>query len=45
MTNLVNAMLYVAEHGCKQRGLPERFGDLVHDHTRIRRWAKASLLD
>jgi transposase len=29
MTNLqvVNAMLYVAEHGCKWRGLPKRFGN------------------
>ncbi|OLI93264.1 transposase, partial [Xanthomonas oryzae pv. oryzae] len=28
MTNLqvVNALLYVAKHGCKWRGLPERFG-------------------
>ncbi|KLB08258.1 IS5 family transposase, partial [Xanthomonas hortorum] len=29
MTNLqvVNAILYVAEHGCKWRGLPKRFGN------------------
>ena len=24
---LLNAILYVAEHGCKWRGLPERFGN------------------
>ena len=24
----LNAILYVAEHGCKWRGLPERFGNL-----------------
>ncbi|WP_425526911.1 transposase, partial [Xanthomonas oryzae] len=24
---VVNALLYVAEHGCKWRGLPERFGN------------------
>ena len=23
---LLNALLYVAEHGCKWRGLPKRFG-------------------
>ena len=23
---VVNAMLFVAEHGCKWRGLPKRFG-------------------
>jgi transposase len=23
---VVNAILYVAEHGCKWRGLPKRFG-------------------
>ena len=29
MTNLqvVSAMLYVAEQGCKWRGLPQRFGN------------------
>ncbi|WP_321855095.1 transposase, partial [Burkholderia cenocepacia] len=28
LTNLqvLNAILYVAEHGCKWRGLPKRFG-------------------
>ncbi|MBZ5690022.1 MAG: transposase, partial [Acidobacteriia bacterium] len=24
---LLNAILYVAEHGCKWRGLPKRFGN------------------
>ncbi len=24
---VLNAILYVAEHGCKWRGLPERFGN------------------
>jgi transposase len=27
---VLNAILYVSEHGCKWRGLPERFG---HWHT------------
>nr|WP_128896920.1 IS5 family transposase [Xanthomonas oryzae] len=41
MTNLqvVNALLYVAEHGCKWRGLPERFGNWHTVYTRINRWA------
>ncbi|OLI65196.1 transposase, partial [Xanthomonas oryzae] len=39
MTNLqvVNALLYVAEHGCKWRGLPERFGNWHTVYTRINR--------
>lgn len=47
MTNLqvVNAMLYVAEQGCKWRGLPERFGNWHTIYTRMRRWAKAGVLD
>ena len=40
MSNLhvVNAMLYVAEHGCKWRGLPKRFGNWHTIYTRMRRW-------
>ena len=47
MTNLqvVNAMLYVAEHGCKWRGLPKRFGNWHTIYTRMRRWAKMGVLD
>ena len=47
MTNLqaVNAMLYVAEQGCKWRGLPNRFGNWHTIYTRMRRWAKAGVLD
>lgn len=47
MTNLqvVNAMLYVAEHGCKWRGLPKRFGNWHTIYTRMRRWTKAGVLD
>lgn len=25
--DVLNAILYVAEHGCKWRGLPQRFGN------------------
>ena len=42
---LVNAILYVAEHGCKWRALPKRFGDRHTIYTRMNRWAKAGVLD
>ncbi|ASW47745.1 transposase [Xanthomonas hortorum] len=47
MTNLqvVNAILYVAEHGCKWRGLPKSFGNWHTVYTRMNRWAKAGVLD
>jgi transposase len=47
LTNLqvVNAMLYVAEHGRKWRGLPKRFGNWHTIYTRMRRWSKAGVLD
>lgn len=43
--NVLNAILYVAEHGCKWRGLPEHFGDWHTIYTRANRWAKAGVLD
>lgn len=47
LTNLqvLNAILYVAEHGCKWRGLPKRFGNWHTIYTRMNRWAKSSVLD
>ncbi|MFC6839315.1 IS5 family transposase [Xanthomonas theicola] len=47
MTNLqvVNAIVYVAEHGCKWRGPPKRFGNRHTVCTRMNRWAKAGVLD
>jgi transposase len=42
---VINAVLYVAEHGCKWRGLPERFGNWHTIYTRLRRWAEAGVLD
>ncbi|XUP36732.1 IS5 family transposase (plasmid) [Xanthomonas axonopodis pv. vasculorum] len=47
MTNLqvVNAILYVAEHECKWRCLPKRFGNWHTVYTRMNRWAKAGVLD
>lgn len=43
LTNLqvVNAILYVAEKGCKWRALPKRFGNWHTIYTRMNRWAKA----
>lgn len=38
-------MLYVAERGCKWRGLPKRFGTWHTIYTRMRRWAKSGVLD
>src|SRR3979490_729708 len=42
---LLNALLYVAEHGCKWRGLPKRFGNWHTIYTRMNRWSKAGVLD
>ena len=41
----LNAILYVAEHGCKWRGLPERFGNWHTVYTRMNRWSKKGVLD
>jgi transposase len=47
MTNLqlLNALLYVAEHGCKWRGLPRHLGNWHTIYTRMNRWSKAGVLD
>ena len=37
----LNAALYVAEHGCKWRGLPRRFGNWHTIYTRMNRWSKS----
>ena len=42
---VLNAILYVAEHGCKWRGLPERFGRWHTVYTRMNRWSKSGVLD
>ena len=42
---VLNAILYVAEHGCKWRGLPKRFGKWHTIYTRMNRWAKNGVLD
>ncbi|MHB2007267.1 MAG: IS5 family transposase [Acidobacteriaceae bacterium] len=42
---LPNALLYVAERGCKWRGLPKRFGNWHTIYTRMSRWSKNGVLD
>ncbi len=42
---VINAILYVAEHGCKWRGLPSRFGNWHTIYTRMNRWAKSGVLE
>ena len=47
LTNLqvLNAILYVAEQGCKWRGLPKRFGRWHTIYMRMNRWTKNGVLD
>jgi transposase len=47
LTNLqvLNAILYVAEQGCKWRGLPKRFGPWHTIYVRMNRWAKNGVLN
>ena len=42
---VLNAILYVAEHGCKWRGLPRRFGNWHTIYIRMNRWSKNGVLD
>lgn len=42
---VVNAMLCVAEHGCKWRELSKRFGNWHTVYRRMRRLDKAGVLD
>jgi len=42
---LLNALLYVAEQGCKWRRLPKRFGNWHTIYTRMNRWSKNGALD
>src|SRR5260370_15001320 len=42
---VLNALLYVAEHGCKWRGLPKHFGNWHSIYVRMNRRAKNGVLD
>ena len=42
---LLNAILYIAENGCKWRALPKEFGNWNTIYVRLNRWAKNGVLD
>lgn len=42
---LINAVLYVAENGCKWRAWPETFGNWHTIYTRLKRWAERGVLE
>ncbi len=42
---VLNAMLYVVEHGCKWRGFPNRFGKWRTIYLRMHRWSQNGVLD
>jgi transposase len=42
---VINAILYVCEHSCKWRGLPQSFGNWHTIYTRFNRWAKNGVLE
>ena len=42
---ILNAILYVAEQGCKWRGLPKYFRNWHTIYTHMNRWAKRGVLD
>ena len=46
MTNLqlINAILYVTENGCKWRALPETYGNWHTIYVRMNRWSKNGVL-
>jgi transposase len=42
---VLNAVVYVAEQGCKWRGLPKRFGRWHTIYIRMSRWSRNGVLD
>ena len=42
---LLDALIYIAENGCKWRALPETFGPWHTIYVRINRWAKNGVLE
>ena len=43
--DLMNAVLYMAENGCKGRALPEKFGNWHTIYMCIKRWAEKGVLE
>lgn len=42
---VLNAILYMAEQGCKWRALPPHFGNWHTIYTRMSRWSKKGVLE
>ena len=42
---LINAILYVAENGCKWRALPKSYGNWHTIYVRMNRWSKNGVLE
>ena len=42
---LINAILYVAENGCKWRSLPKEYGNWHTVYVRLNRWSKNGVLE
>jgi len=42
---VLNALLYVLENGCKWRALPKEYGNWHTIYTRLNRWAKSGVLN
>ena len=42
---LLNALLYITENGCKRRRLPKEYGNWHTIYTRLRRWADKGVLE
>jgi transposase len=42
---LINAILYVAENGCKWRALPKEYGNWHTVYVRLNRWSKNGVLE
>ena len=43
--DLINAVLYIAENGCKWRALPREFGNWHTIYMRLKRWAEKGVLE
>ena len=41
---LINAILYIAENGCKWRALPKEYGNWHTIYVRMNRWSKNGVL-
>ena len=42
--DVLNAVLYLVENGCKWRGLPKEYGDWHVIYVRVNRWSKNGVL-